>query len=52
MRCFTRDAGISQENSDGPTAKCCPRMTSGLPTIWEYREAGQITAREESMSII
>src|SRR5260370_33229528 len=26
------DAGISQENSDSPTSKCCPRITSGLPT--------------------
>src|SRR5713226_7287287 len=32
-RLQARDAGTPQENSDSPTSKCRPRITSGLPTI-------------------
>ena len=35
IRCFTRNAGISQENSDSPASKRRPRITSSLPTIRE-----------------
>jgi hypothetical protein len=41
MRCFTRDAGISQENSDSLASKCRLRITSGWPTNQELRILGQ-----------